>query len=83
MDLEAARSSGVARSVVSLLVNYKMDFGEALNAVLGAARTPLDPKWNYSPLLGDGHEARLVNWRDGRKPWSSGYAPFAEEWRRL
>ncbi|GLB68562.1 glycosyltransferase [Arthrobacter mangrovi] len=83
MDLEAARSAGVARSVVGLLVNYKMDFGEALNAVLGAARSPLDPAWNYSPLLGDGHEARLVNWRDGRKPWSSGYAPFAEEWRRL
>ncbi|WP_336715040.1 hypothetical protein [Arthrobacter sp. USHLN218] len=83
MDLEAARSSGVARSVVSLLVNYKMDFGEALNAVLGAARTPLDPRWNYSPLLGDGDDARLVNWRDGRKPWSSAYAPFAEEWRRL
>ncbi|MGM0929058.1 MAG: hypothetical protein ACQEXN_05045 [Actinomycetota bacterium] len=83
LDLEAARNAGLARRVTTLLLNYEMDFGEALNAVVGADRAVLPDDWNHSALIGENPDPRIVNWRDTEKPWGNGYGPFVRDWRSL
>ena len=83
LDVEAARNAGLARRVTTLLLNYEMDFGEALNAVVGAERAVLPDDWNHSALIGENQDPRIVNWRDTEKPWGNGYGPFVRDWRSL
>ncbi|MGW6175340.1 hypothetical protein ACWF5H_17780 [Arthrobacter sp. NPDC055138] len=83
LDLEAARSAGLSRRVTTLLFNYEMDFGEALNAVVGADRAVLPDDWNHSALIGENQDPKIVNWRDTEKPWGNGYGPFVRDWRSL
>jgi hypothetical protein len=83
LDLEAARKAGLVPRVATLLVNYEMNFGEALNAVVGADRAVLPDEWNHSALIGENEDPRIVNWRDTMKPWSSGYGPFVRDWRGM
>lgn len=83
VDLAAARASGLSRKTATLLLNYEMDFGEALNAVVGAERAVLPDEWNHSALIGENEDPKIMNWRDTQKPWSDGYGPFVRDWRSL
>ncbi|NKX56489.1 hypothetical protein [Arthrobacter mobilis] len=83
MDLEAAREAGLGRKVATLLLNYEMDFGEALNAVVGPERAVLPDEWNHSALIGTDEDPKIMNWRDTQKPWSDGYGPFVGYWRSM
>lgn len=81
VDLEMVRRDRLFAVMAPLMARFGMTFREALNAAVGPRRIELDAPWNFAPQYDGRTEAKVVNWRDGAKPWGTGFVPFADEWR--